>query len=100
MKIFWKINFFTSIIIFMLFMLYLLAVSSSILGPTLRNAVISSTALFFIYGAFWEIIQIPICLIALLFRSKPQRPVLFFLTLIALFMVKVGLYIYVLGSGL
>ncbi len=100
MKLFWKINLWISIITFLLFLLYFIVVRFSYSGSAIGNFIMSFTFLFFIYGAFLEIIQIPVCLIALIFNPKQKRIGLFFLMMVIFFIIKVGLYVYTLGGGL
>jgi hypothetical protein len=100
MKLFWKINLWISIITFLLFLLYFIVVKFSFSGSTVGDFIMSFTFLFFIYGAFLEIIQIPLCLIALIFNHKQKNIGFFFLMMVIFFIIKIGLYVYTLGTGL
>ncbi|KUJ60506.1 hypothetical protein AR687_17185 [Flavobacteriaceae bacterium CRH] len=78
MKLFWKINLYINLIVFVLFLLYIISIKSHIINASITNLIATTTFLFFIYGAFLEIIQMPICIIAAFFKNKPKRVWLFF----------------------
>ncbi|WP_025142906.1 hypothetical protein [Pedobacter jeongneungensis] len=95
MKLFWKINIYLSIITFMICLFYLATIIIPLNPPI---AILSITSMFFLYGTFLEIVQIPICLIALISDYRPKRLWLFFLVMIIFLTVKITLYVYILGS--
>jgi len=100
MKLFWKINLYINLIVFILFFLYVVSIKFEIINFSISNFIADLSFIFFIYGAFLEIIQIPICVIGLFFKNKPKRVWLFFLMMIVFLITKITLYIYILGSGL
>lgn len=94
MKLFWKINIYISVITFTMFLTYLISISYNFFSPKLSNYIMSFTVLFFIYGTFLEIIQIPICLLALFSKYKQKRVWLFFLMMTIFFIIKIRFYFY------
>lgn len=99
MKLFWKINIYANIVVFILFLLYLVPIKFQIINFSVSNFIVDVAFIFFIYGAFLEIIQIPICVIGIFFKDKPKRVWLFFLMMMVFFITKIALYVYVLGSA-
>lgn len=100
MKSFWKFNLFVSVTIFLLFNLYLISIKFCFVNYGINNFIASKTLLFFMYGIFLEIIQIPICCIGLFFDNVPKNIWLFFLMMVTFAIIKILLYVYILGSGL
>jgi hypothetical protein len=100
MKSFWIVNKIISIIVFFMFLLYFVSIKFCLINSSVSNLIASTTFIFFMYGVFLELIQIPICIIGLFFKNKPKRVWLFFFMMVVFFIVKVILYIYLLGSGL
>ncbi|MBE8726787.1 hypothetical protein C4F50_17865 [Flavobacterium sp. KB82] len=88
-----------SVITFVLFLLYYFVVKFSCFTPSVNNTVISITFVFFIYGAFLEIIQIPICILALFFKYRPPKIWFIFISMILFFIIKIAFFIYLLGAG-
>lgn len=100
MKLFWKLNFYLSLIVIVLFFMYIISIKFCLINYTVSGIIAKLTFMFFIYGAFLEIIQIPICAIGLFFGYKPKRVLLFFLMMTIFFIIKISLYVYILGAGL
>lgn len=100
MRLFWKVNLYVTIIVFILFLLYFIAARFSFLNPSISNLFMSLTFLFFYYGAFLEIFQIPLCTIAFFFNYKPKRAILIFFMMFVSFILKICLFVYLLGFGL
>jgi hypothetical protein len=100
MKLFWKINLYINILVFILFLTYFLVVKFSFIKASVSNICMSLTFLFFNYGVFLEIFQIPLCIIALFFKNKPKRVKFLFFMMFIFFIIKMILFIYLLGSGL
>jgi hypothetical protein len=94
MKLFWKINLYISIIIFILFLAYFISIKFHLINTFVTNFIAATTFIFFIYGTFLEIIQIPICIIGLFFENKPKRVWLFFFNDDCLFYYK-NIIIYI-----
>ena len=97
MKLFWKINIYVSVITFLMFLLNLTANIYSFFG-SVSGYIMSLTILFFTYGAFLEIIQIPICLLALFFKYRQKRVWVFFLIMVLFFIIKIRLYFYIFAA--
>ncbi len=97
MKLFWKINIYVSVIVFSLFILYFLAMYFEISIP---NFLVDISGVLFFYAPFLEIIQIPLCLIIVLFTLKNQKKIvwMYFLIMIIFFIIKISIYFLLLGS--
>lgn len=80
--------------------MYFITVKVSFLNSSINNIIISFTFISFTYGTFLEIVQIPICLIALFFKYCPIRIWLMFLQMFIFFTIKIILFMYLLGTGL
>lgn len=100
MILFWKISLYVSIVVFILFLFYLISIKFHVINVSVSNLIAKATFIFFIYGTFLEMIQIPICIVGLFFKKKPKRVWLFFLMMATFFIIKALLYVYILGSGL
>ena len=97
MKLFWKINIYVSVIVFSLFMLYFIIMYFEIIIP---NLLLDIPGLLFFYAPFLEVIQIPLCLTLTLFTLKKQTKIvwIYFLIMVIFFIVKISVYILILGS--
>lgn len=100
MKLFWKLNFYLSLTVIVLFLIYIISIKFCLINHTVSGIIATLTFMFFIYGAFLEIIQIPICAVGLFFGYKPKRVWLLFLMMTIFFIIKISLYVYILGTGL
>ncbi len=87
MKLFWKINISISIIVFILFNVYILEMIFNI------NLILFSDllGLIFIYGCFLEIVQIPLCLVVTLLSLRKQTKIVwvYFFMMIVFFLYKI-----------
>lgn len=93
MKLFWKFNLFASLSIFILFIAYIISIKFCFFNYDVCNFIASKTWLFFVYGAFLEIIQIPICIVGLFLKNRPKKVGLFFLMMVTFGIIKISLYI-------
>lgn len=91
---FWKINICLSTTVFLLFIIFLSAIKFDLINPSIRNFVTSATAIFFIWGTFLEVFQIPLCVVALVF-GRPKKVFLFFGILFILLVIKMSVYLYI-----
>lgn len=53
---------------------------------------------FFLYGPYLELIQLPICFLALFIKPRPQRWGLYMLLMLAFLLVKNLVLVYILAS--
>ncbi len=93
MKLFWKFNLFASLSTLILFITYIISAMFCFINYDVCNFIASITWLFFVYGVFLEIIQIPICIFGLFFNNRPKKVWLFFLMMITFAIIKISLYI-------
>ncbi len=96
MKLFWKINVGISITVFLLFNVYILEM---ILNIHL-SLFLEIFGLIFIYGPFWEVVQIPLCLIITLLTLRKQTKIVwvYFFMMAVFFLYKICWYVLILGS--
>ncbi len=97
MRLFWKINIYTSLIVLGIFLLY---VCDAFLGLNKITIMLNFFGLVFIFSPFLEIIQIPLCLLVTLFTLKRQKKIVwvYFLIMILSFLIKIIAYVSILGS--
>lgn len=98
MPAFWRINLIVSLSVFILFLLdavQILITESS----TVVFFLSAITSWFFIYGTFLELIQIPICILALFIWPRPKMVLFYFLLMFILFITKFAIYFLVFGSA-
>ncbi|NWL01005.1 hypothetical protein DM790_09285 [Flavobacterium collinsii] len=95
MKLFWKVNLFISIVTFVLFTIPI------VLDLTNRTIYFISdfSNLIYLLDPYFEMIQMPISFLIAIYNNKKIFWI-FFLIMFILFVIKMGLFIYVLGSGL
>jgi len=97
MKNFWKINIITSISIFIIFCLILINEFYIHLNLPFQELL----GYIFVFGPFWEIIQIPTCIILYIFTNKKhlKYPFLYFGFMFFLFAVKISFYVWIMLEG-
>jgi hypothetical protein len=97
MRLFWRINTYISVTIFILFTLNFFAGYFGLFIPDFLAEICS---IIFIFFPFLELIQIPICLIVVLATLKNQKKIvwLYFLMMTVFFIIKISVYFLLLGS--
>ena len=88
MRMFWKINSYVGLLGFVLFLIG--AISEFFFRPIL--------SLFFIYGPFLELTQLPICMVALLAEYRPRRLGLYFFAMTCSLVIKIVVLLILFGS--
>lgn len=97
MKIFWKVNRSISLSIFLGYLLLLL----NMVLFKIDFYCLDFIEVLFFYAPFFEIIQIPLCLLVALLWPKKQEKGLYkkFVIMLTLFLFKMITYLYVLTGG-
>lgn len=99
MRIFWRSNLIISLSVFCLFLLDLMPIVITV-NPSIEFYLFSITSWFFVYGAFLEIFQIPICIAALSIPPRRKRVLFYFILMSTLLITKVAIYLYVFGTAI
>lgn len=84
MIVFWRINLCVSIVVFILFLMSFLDMTDDLVLISIGQA----CWYFFLYGPYLEVIQIPICILALFIKPRPRRWYLYLLLMFILLIIK------------
>lgn len=83
MKLFWRVNLWINLSVFVLFIVFLVGTTVDVV-PDIMYMI----GPFFLYGPYLEIVQVPICILALFITPKPRRWYLYLLLMIISFAIK------------
>ncbi len=95
MKLFWRVNLFISIVTFILFVVPIVLDLKNITIYFITDV----SNLTYLLDPYFEMIQMPISFLIAIYNNKKTFWI-YFLIMFILFVIKMGLFIYVLGSGL
>lgn len=97
MKLFWKINLSIGVSTFLLYLSYLILVYQNIKAPEFIVFILSFA---FLWGTFLEVIQIPICLIVIVFTIRRQKKIVwaYLFMMLVFFIVKIIMFVSILSE--
>jgi len=94
MILFWRVNLWASVVVFVFFMVSFLEMADELV----LNSIGRVFWIFFLYGPYLELIQVPVCFLALFVKPRPRRWALCVLLMLVFFLIKNLILVYILAS--